>query len=167
MRFKEIYGDATGPVISFEVFPPKTEQAEARLDAALPRLAALGPRFMTCTYGAGGSTRDKTLGITARIKNELGLEAACHLTCVGSSRSELREMVRRIVGAGLDNIVALRGDPPQGDLGRIYCGDGNPVYFPAPVRQMEPPFSTNEPKTSLDFPFASLRSPKSDSLGHS
>ena len=124
MRFKEIYVEATEPVISFEVFPPKTEQAEARLDAALPRLAALGPRFMTCTYGAGGSTRDKTLSITARIKGELGLEAACHLTCVGSSRSELREMVGRIVDAGLDNIVALRGDPPQGEKDFTPAPDG-------------------------------------------
>ena len=115
MRFNEIYAGAKGPIISFEVFPPKTEQSEARLDAALPRLRALRPRFMTCTYGAGGSTRDKTLGIAARIKNELGLDAACHLTCVGSSRAELREMVGRITSAGLDNIVALRGDPPQGE----------------------------------------------------
>ncbi len=115
MRFSEIYAEASAPVISFEVFPPKTEQAEARLQAALPRLAALGPRFMTCTYGAGGSTRDKTLGIAARIKGELELEAACHLTCVGSSRAELEEMLGRIVAAGIDNIVALRGDPPQGE----------------------------------------------------
>jgi methylenetetrahydrofolate reductase (NADPH) len=70
---------------------------------------------MTCTYGAGGSTRDKTLQIASRLRHELKVEAGCHLTCVGSSRAELRAVIGRIRDAGIDNIVALRGDPPAGE----------------------------------------------------
>lgn len=115
MRFPAIYAEASRPVISFEVFPPRTEAGERHLAEALPLLRELGPRFMTCTYGAGGSTRDKTLEVTTHLLRELGLEAACHLTCVGSSRAELRELLGRIRAAGIENVVALRGDPPAGE----------------------------------------------------
>jgi len=124
LRFPEIYAAATEPVISFEVFPPRDDAAGARLDAALPLLRDLGPGFMTCTYGAGGSTRDKTLEIASRVRHELKLEAACHLTCVGSSRAELRAIVHRIRAAGIDNIVALRGDPPVGEKAFRPAADG-------------------------------------------
>lgn len=124
MRFPEIYAAAREPVISFEVFPPRDEAAGARLDAALPKLRDLGPGYMTCTYGAGGSTRDKTLEIAARLRHELKLEAACHLTCVGSSRAELHQIIGRIREAGIDNIVALRGDPPAGEKEFRPAADG-------------------------------------------
>ena len=102
--------------LSFELFPPRDELAEKRLfETALPAMEALGPDFMTCTYGAGGSTRDKTLEVVTRVKQQTGIEAACHLTCVGSSRDEIRAFAERTLEAGITNIVALRGDPPQGD----------------------------------------------------
>lgn len=103
-------------VISFELFPPKNPEAEVKLfDETLPRLMQLAPDFMTCTYGAGGSTRDKTLEIVTRLKQEVGTEAASHLTCVGASRDEVRHYLEHALGAGITNIVALRGDPPKGD----------------------------------------------------
>lgn len=114
LRFRDIYAQAERPVISFELFPPRTPAGEKTLADALPLLRALRPDFMTCTYGAGGSTRDKTLEIVSRLR-ELEVEAACHLTCVGSSRDELRILIRRIQDAGIFNIVALRGDPPRGE----------------------------------------------------
>lgn len=124
VRLPDIYAAARDPVISFEVFPPRSEAAEARLEAALPRLRDLGPAFMTCTYGAGGSTRETTLRIVAKLRQELGVETACHLTCVGSSRDELRGIVRRIRSLGVENIVALRGDPPAGETEFRPAADG-------------------------------------------
>ncbi len=103
------------PVVSFEVFPPKTEAAEQNLYRVLPELIALRPDFMTVTYGAMGSTRERTVEIAAFIKREYGLETACHLTCVGSSRAELVTIVEEIYANGIRNIVALRGDPPRGE----------------------------------------------------
>jgi methylenetetrahydrofolate reductase (NADPH) len=124
LRFPEIYAAAREPVISFEVFPPRDDAAEARLNVALPKLRALEPGFMTCTYGAGGSTRDKTLEIASRLRHELKAEAACHLTCVGSSRAELHAIIGRIRASGIDNIVALRGDPPAGEKQFQAAADG-------------------------------------------
>ncbi len=103
-------------VVSFELFPPKTPDAESTLfDVEVPRLVALRPAFMTCTYGAGGSTRTKTLDIVARIKREHGMEVASHLTCVGASRDEIGAYLDRAREHDITNIVALRGDPPRGD----------------------------------------------------
>jgi len=102
--------------ISFELFPPKDAEAEARLfDKTLPALQELRPDFMTCTYGAGGSTRDKTLEIVTRVKRRTGIETASHLTCVGASREEIRAYAEQALSEGIINLVALRGDPPQGD----------------------------------------------------
>jgi methylenetetrahydrofolate reductase (NADPH) len=115
MLFQEYYKSGENkPVISFEIFPPKTDAGFNSLKSTLRDLAGLEPDFITVTYGAMGTTREKTLEIAALIKDELGVESACHLTCVGSSRSELDDMVRRIYSAGIRNIVALRGDPPGG-----------------------------------------------------
>ena len=102
------------PVFSFEFFPPKTEKGEASLLRALERLAPLEPDFVSVTYGAGGSTRARTREIVARIKREFGIEAIAHLTCVGSTREELAEVVDKLGEAGVRNILALRGDPPKG-----------------------------------------------------
>jgi methylenetetrahydrofolate reductase (NADPH) len=106
---------ADRPAISFELFPPKNEQAEAKLAEALPRLVALGPNLITVTYGALGTTRERTLETAANIQRTAGIETACHLTCVGSSRADLDGSLGRIAAAGIRNIVALRGDPPRGE----------------------------------------------------
>ncbi len=115
MRFAEFFDGATRPVVSFEVFPPKSEKAEAQLRDVLPRLIALAPDYMTVTYGAFGSTQEKTLDIAAGIKSDFGIETASHLTCVGSTREEIDGILDRLRQGGIENIVALRGDPPQGE----------------------------------------------------
>lgn len=113
MMFSELYtrGRRT---ISFEVFPPKTDAAMEALRQAMPQLTALRPDLITVTDGALGSTRERTLEIAGMIRGEYGMECACHLTCVGSSREELDLILERVRAAGIRNIVALRGDPPQG-----------------------------------------------------
>jgi methylenetetrahydrofolate reductase (NADPH) len=100
--------------LSFEFFPPKTDVMEARFWESLHRLAPLHPRFVSVTYGAGGSTRERTLRMVHQIKTETGVDAAAHLTCVGASRAEVDEVVRGYQEAGIGRIVALRGDPAQG-----------------------------------------------------
>src|SRR6185312_4342588 len=100
--------------LSFEFFPPKTDVMEARFWESLHRLAPLGPRFVSVTYGAGGSTRERTLRMVSRIKAESGVDAAAHLTCVGASREDVDAVVRGYQAAGIRRIVALRGDPPEG-----------------------------------------------------
>lgn len=100
--------------VSFEFFPPKTDEMEARFWDALGKLAPLHPRFVSVTYGAGGSTRERTLRLVRRITAESGVPAAAHLTCVGASKAEVDEVVRGYREAGVTRIVALRGDPPDG-----------------------------------------------------
>ncbi|MDE2383216.1 MAG: methylenetetrahydrofolate reductase [NAD(P)H] [Alphaproteobacteria bacterium] len=100
--------------VSFEFFPPKNEEAEAGLWRTLRKLETVQPRFVSVTYGAGGTTRDRTLNTVRRIVNETSLKPAAHLTCVGASKAEVNEVVREFWAAGVRHIVALRGDPPQG-----------------------------------------------------
>ena len=100
--------------LSFEFFPPKSEKAEARFWASLEKLAPLAPKFVSVTYGAGGSTRERTLKMVSRISSETGIDAAGHLTCVGASREEVDEVVRGYYDAGVRRIVAIRGDPEAG-----------------------------------------------------
>ena len=103
------------PVISFEFFPPKTEDGERNfLSRTVPSLAALQPDFCSVTYGAGGSTRARTLSIVDRIQRDHGLPALAHLTCVGSTREQLVEIAQQARTLGIHNILALRGDPPAG-----------------------------------------------------
>jgi methylenetetrahydrofolate reductase (NADPH) len=102
------------PVFSFEFFPPKTEAGERNLFAALAELRTLEPSFVSVTYGAGGSTREKTIAIVKRIREEYGLEAMAHFTCVGASVAELQVTLAEMRDAGIDNVLALRGDPPAG-----------------------------------------------------
>src|SRR6478736_2219378 len=113
MRIDQILA-ARGPVFSFEFFPPKTEAGEHNLYAALSELRSLEPSFVSVTYGAGGSTRSKTIEIVKRIRDEYGLEAMAHFTCVGATVSELRATLGEMRQAGIDNVLALRGDPPAG-----------------------------------------------------
>jgi len=100
--------------VSFEFFPPKNEAAEAKLWDAIKRLEPLKPSFVSVTYGADGSTRDRTHRIVQRIQNETSLTGAPHLTCVGSTKEEVLEIAQGYWDEGVRNIVALRGDPPQG-----------------------------------------------------
>jgi methylenetetrahydrofolate reductase (NADPH) len=106
---------ATGaPSISFEFFPPKSDEAAAQLQRTIAELAPLNPGFVSVTWGAGGSTREKTIEIVSHIRAGAGIEAMAHLTCVGSSRDELGSILQRLRGAGVSNVLALRGDPPRG-----------------------------------------------------
>ncbi len=114
MRIDEAYAGRTGPVFSFEFFPPKTEEGERNLYRALGELRELEPAFVSVTYGAGGSTRDKTIEIVRRIKHDYGLEAMAHFTCVGATVDDLRGTLDQMVAVGVDNVLALRGDPPAG-----------------------------------------------------
>ena len=103
------------PVISFEFFPPKTEDGERALfEKTLPALKLLQPDFCSVTYGAGGSTREKTLAITERIQRDHGLTAMAHLTCVNATQEQIREVALDAQRRGIRNILALRGDPPGG-----------------------------------------------------
>jgi methylenetetrahydrofolate reductase (NADPH) len=115
MRIDHILAQAEEPVFSFEFFPPKTDAGERVLGLALESLRQLDPAFVSVTYGAGGSCRDRTLELTKWIKQELGIEAMAHLSCVGSTREELTAVLDEMRDAGIENILALRGDPPRGE----------------------------------------------------
>lgn len=101
--------------LSFELFPPKTPAGETSLFEHVNRLMDFAPSYITCTYGAGGSTREKTLDIVSQVKSRFRVPVASHLTCVGSTVEQLREYLREAGERGVDAIVALRGDPPRGD----------------------------------------------------
>src|SRR6266850_6326741 len=100
--------------VSFEFFPPKTEKMEEALWAAIQRLEPLKPRFVSVTYGAGGSTRERTHATVARLARETCLVPAAHLTCVEATRAEIDEVAHRYRASGVNHIVALRGDPAGG-----------------------------------------------------
>ena len=112
MRIHDLLG-RNGPVFSFEFFPPKTEAGEQNLYQTIERLRALQPTFVSVTYGAGGTTRDKTLELVRRIKHEIGIEAMAHLTCVGADRDAIYAVLKMLAAAGIENVLALRGDPPR------------------------------------------------------
>lgn len=102
------------PVFSFEFFPPKSDEASRQLENTILELKPLEPDFVSVTYGAGGSTREKTIDLVSRIKADTGIDAMAHLTCVGSTREELKSVLERLGDAGVENILGLRGDPPKG-----------------------------------------------------
>jgi methylenetetrahydrofolate reductase (NADPH) len=114
VRIADSFTDARGPVVSFEFFPPRSPEAEARLYETVEQLRPLRPTFVSVTYGAGGATRRLTIDIVRRIKSELGIEAMAHLTCVGHTAAELEEILDGLVSSGIENVLALRGDPPKG-----------------------------------------------------
>lgn len=101
--------------LSFELYPPKTETAEAELFEHVAELMAFRPDYITCTYGAGGSTREKTLDIVERVRRDFQGATASHLTCVGATVEQLRDYLTEAEKRGVSNIVALRGDPPKGE----------------------------------------------------
>jgi len=115
LRIDELH-DRGHPVFSFEFFPPKTDEgAVALMRAAAELKGMVAPDFISVTYGAGGSTRERTLEVVTRIQRELELTAMAHLTCVGHTLDEIREVVGTLIGSGIENVLALRGDPPKGE----------------------------------------------------
>ncbi len=114
MRIRDIFAEKK-PVFSFEFFPPKTDAGAGALMATCAELKeALAPDFVSVTYGAGGSTRDRTHEIVTRVQRELSLTAMAHQTCVGATREDAAANIRKLVDCGVENILALRGDPPKG-----------------------------------------------------
>jgi methylenetetrahydrofolate reductase (NADH) len=114
MKIAAMFGRKS-PVVSFEFFPPKTDEGVESLYKAAEELRICRPSFVSVTYGAGGSTRDRTIELVCRIKRNLGIETMAHLTCVGSTKQEIEEILKRLRDEGIDNVLALRGDPPKGE----------------------------------------------------
>lgn len=114
MKIASLFGRGT-PVVSFEFFPPKTDEGVELLYRTAEELRPCRPSFVSVTYGAGGSTRDRTIELVSRIQRELGITTMAHLTCVGSTRSDIGETLERLYDGGIRNILALRGDPPKGE----------------------------------------------------
>jgi methylenetetrahydrofolate reductase (NADPH) len=115
MRIDEIIATSPDPTFSFEFFPPKTDEAEAALHGTLEALREMQPSFVSVTYGAGGSSRDRTINVVRNLRLEHGLEAMAHLTCVGATKDEIRAVLGQMRDAEIDNVLALRGDPPGGE----------------------------------------------------
>ena len=114
MRIDRIIHESDEPPFSFEFFPPKTEEGEANLFAAIEQLVPLDPAFVSVTYGAGGSTKEKTLEIVSRVHRDYGIEAMAHFTCVDATVEDLRATLDELERLGVENVLALRGDPPGG-----------------------------------------------------
>jgi methylenetetrahydrofolate reductase (NADPH) len=104
----------SGCAISFEFFPPKDEEGVGRLFRTVAELAPLAPAYVSVTYGAGGSTRQLTVDLVGRIQRDVGIDAMAHLTCVGATRAELSGVLDQLEASGVQNVIALRGDPPKG-----------------------------------------------------
>jgi methylenetetrahydrofolate reductase (NADPH) len=139
MRIDEIL-ESTRPVFSVEFFPPKTDEGRETLFETVEVLRELGPSFFSVTYGAGGATREGTVEITRAIRDEYGVEAMAHLSCVGETTDALRGMVDRIADAGIENILALRGDPPRGqsDFAQPEGGLGSASDLAALISEKHP-----------------------------
>ena len=114
MRIADCFASSQ-PVYSFEFFPPKTPAGLKSLERTISELAPLDPSFVSVTYGAGGSTRDVTVDLVTRIRRDIGIEAMAHLTCVGHSAEEIAAVLDRLQAGGIENVLALRGDPPRGE----------------------------------------------------
>lgn len=113
MRISDCYGRSQ-PVYSFEFFPPKTDEGAANLMSTVADLKqVLAPDFVSVTSGAGGSTRTRTIEVVTRVQREVGLTAMAHQTCVASSENMIREVIGQLIGNGIENVLALRGDPPK------------------------------------------------------
>ena len=114
MKISQLFGNGNRPLFSFEFFPPKTDAGEQALERTIRELAELQPAFVSVTYGAGGSTRAKTIELVQWIEREARLSAMAHLTCVGASQDEIGGVLDRLVEGGIENVMVLRGDPPAG-----------------------------------------------------
>jgi methylenetetrahydrofolate reductase (NADPH) len=124
MRIAERLRNGGPPCFSFEFFPPKTDDGVEQLFSTLRDLAELKPGFVSVTYGAGGSTQQRTIELVSAIKRETGIEAMAHLTCVAHGRSELRGILERLRSAGVENVLALRGDAPKDSQKYMAPADG-------------------------------------------
>ncbi len=116
MQFKDIYQQAQAPVLSVELFPPKTEKGWANLEKELAQIMKHQVGFVSVTYGAGGSTRNNTLELVKYVRETYGVTTVSHFTCVGATKESVIEYVDRAMAAGSENLVALRGDPPKGQI---------------------------------------------------
>jgi methylenetetrahydrofolate reductase (NADPH) len=114
MKITEIL-KRNSPIFSFEFFPPKTEEAMAQLYQTLKEIRELEPGYVSVTYGAGGETANRTIEVVKLAKREIGLESMAHLTCVGHSRQELKRILDELNNCAIENVIALRGDPPKGE----------------------------------------------------
>jgi methylenetetrahydrofolate reductase (NADPH) len=155
MHISELFARKAGPVFSFEFFPPQTDEGRDGLLRTIQDLAALEPGFVSVTYGAGGSTRDRTIELVSHIKGRIGLEAMAHLTCVGSSRQELTAVLDRLEAAGIENVIALRGDPPRGQTQFVVHPEGlaNGSDLVLMIRAQKRPFciaAAGYPETHLE-----------------
>jgi methylenetetrahydrofolate reductase (NADPH) len=115
MRIRELISSGR-PCFSFEFFPPKDRQGFDQLRATLASLSELKPSFVSVTWGAGGSTRRQTVDLVTQIKEDYGIEVMAHISCAGSARRETRQVLQRLEEAGIENVLAVRGDPPRGDI---------------------------------------------------
>jgi methylenetetrahydrofolate reductase (NADPH) len=160
MSLADLITDPTPITVSFEFSPPKTEEAEANLWTAIRRLEPLAPSFVSVTYGAGGSTRERTHATVKRIVEETNLKPAAHLTCVAAPRGEIDDIVRAYWDAGIRHIVALRGDMP--DMSGAYCphpdGYRSTPELIAGIRKIAP--------FEISVSFYPERHPDSPSHGH-
>jgi methylenetetrahydrofolate reductase (NADPH) len=129
------------PCFSFEFFPPKSDAGVDALFTTIRELAPLDPAYVSVTYGAGGSTRSRTLELVTAIKAQTGIEAMAHLTCMGHSRGELESIVDRFAEAGLDNLLALRGDVPKQGLPQVADPLGHASELAALIRKRQPRLS--------------------------
>ena len=112
LRFARERGE---PVFSFEFFPPKSDEGERQLFSTVEALRPLGPAFVSVTYGTGGSTRARTVELVTRLKRETEVESVAHVTCAGAPREEIASVLDEVAAAGIQNVLALRGDPPRGE----------------------------------------------------
>ncbi|MDE2058649.1 MAG: methylenetetrahydrofolate reductase [NAD(P)H] [candidate division NC10 bacterium] len=156
MKIVNMYGNGQFG-LSFEIFPPKTEAGEFQLFSALEALMVYRPSFVSCTYGAAGSTREHTLELTVKIRQACGVTTAAHRTCVGSTAEEIRRWLKEATDLGIENIVALRGDPPKGQA-EFKKPEGGLAYaneLVALIRQEFPHFSiavAGYPETHQEAP---------------
>src|SRR5919109_2264226 len=123
MKIRELF-TIQPQTFSFEFFPPKTPQDVDELWGRAQELKSLGPSFISVTYGAGGSTRRNTIDLVCRFQAELGMVAMAHVTCVGHSQAELREVLTELRDRGIENVMCLRGDPPRGQTTFVPAPDG-------------------------------------------
>ncbi len=142
MKISEIYFKANKPVFSFEIFPPKTVEGDAKLINTVSDLKSLSPSFISVTYGAGGSTKDKTIDLCERIQSQFQIPTMCHFTCVGASSIEVKATLEIIQSKKIENVIALRGDPPkeQGVFVKHPSGFANGKELIQFIRQEKFPF---------------------------
>jgi len=124
MKITDLFLKSSRPIFSFEFFPPRTEEGMIQLFETLREVKKLNPGYISVTYGAGGATKDRTIEIVKRAKKEIGLESMAHLTCVGHSKHEIKSILDELENSGIENVAALRGDPPKGETSFAPHPDG-------------------------------------------